>query len=407
MNRRTAYPSRRSVSVRLRKRLTGAAVIAAASCVALATLLLGPDQVLAARSDVADTTVPVLRAPSAALSPVRAPVSAPATMARHVYPYSIIPGGVSGREELASVIKTDKVVAAHYASFDVDKAIKLTVGKPRAVHVSYRKGDKVYWTAKKLMLVEGETLLSDGRSEMRARCANRISDVPQFPVELNEPTAEELDSVIGVAMDTAELGLDEAAADGFGLALASADLPSNSDTGGASFGNIRGNRTTLTKMASASGSSSIDPSELGNATSGSTVGPPIVVAPSQSQTEDKGDTPDPAETPGSKPSTPVPEVQPPAPDGSTTPGPDDTPVTLPAPPGNVPPPGEEPPTDGPDTPLPPLLPPEPLPWPPGSLPEQPEEPVHELPEPGTLWLSAAAFAGMLLLRRKGMRPKRA
>jgi hypothetical protein len=46
------------------------------------------------------------------------------------------------------------------------------------------------------MLAEGETLLSDGSSEVRTRCGNRISDVPQLPVEARGPTPEVLDSSV-------------------------------------------------------------------------------------------------------------------------------------------------------------------------------------------------------------------
>lgn len=116
---------------------------------------------------------------------------------RPVYRYSVVPGGVATQAELARIVRSDKVVASHYASFDVSRAQVVTVGKPRAVHVSYRKGDKVYWTAKKVMLREGETLLSDGKNEMRTRCANRVSDVAQFPIEAHAPSAAVLDAVEG------------------------------------------------------------------------------------------------------------------------------------------------------------------------------------------------------------------
>jgi hypothetical protein len=134
---------------------------------------------------------------------------------RRVYPYSIVPGGVAGAVELARVMRVDKVVAAHYAEFEVDKAEEKTVTAPRAVHVSYRKGDKVYWTAKKVMLAEGEVLLSDGTHEMRKRCANRISDTPQLPVEANGPSEAELDSYT-----MADVSIGE---DGVQLASLSAD----------------------------------------------------------------------------------------------------------------------------------------------------------------------------------------
>ena len=99
------------------------------------------------------------------------------------------------------MIRTDRVVAQHYAAFEVGKARAVVVDKPRAVHVSYRTDGKIYWTAHKVMLAEGETLLSDGRSEMRARCANRISDLPQYPVEAHQPAMEELDKPVELDKD--------------------------------------------------------------------------------------------------------------------------------------------------------------------------------------------------------------
>ncbi|MGZ8968754.1 MAG: PEP-CTERM sorting domain-containing protein [Telluria sp.] len=181
----------------------------AAGCTALLVTQLfhGADSFSAASPGVAE---PVRSAPGPANSALAAPgalaATAPAasTARRRVYPYSIIPGGVSGPDELARVIKTDPVVAAHYASFNVGAAKAYTVTTPRAVYVSYRKGDRVYWTAKKLMLAKGEVLLSDGQNEMRARCANRISDVPQLPVETNGPSESELDVPVEVAQELEE-----------------------------------------------------------------------------------------------------------------------------------------------------------------------------------------------------------
>lgn len=120
--------------------------------------------------------------------------------ARKMYPFSIVPGGVLSRDELARVVKSDKVAAAHYADFAVDKAHPVRVAKARAVYVSYRKNGQVYWTSKKVMLAEGETLLSDGTSEIRTRCGNRISDTPRLPVGANEPSPQVLDT----AMDADE-----------------------------------------------------------------------------------------------------------------------------------------------------------------------------------------------------------
>lgn len=197
MDFRTAYTRRLEKASRRQKRLGTLAVFGVTAGVA--ALLIpelaashGEDHV-GSSAGLALAAAPVFDAGAAAGEGAASP--------RRVYPYSIVPGGVSGAAELKRVIRADRVVAAHYASFDADQAREVIVTKPRAVHVSYRKGDQVFWTAKKVMLAQGETLLSDGTNEMRARCANRISDVPRFPVEAHGPSEEELDTVLAGASD--------------------------------------------------------------------------------------------------------------------------------------------------------------------------------------------------------------
>jgi hypothetical protein len=186
-----SYPSALRIQQRVRFRrrvLAGAFAGLAVSAVAFA-MTLERDAFPAASPDV-EVQATVAAAPAAA-----APVAATAPPLRRAYRYSIVPGGAANQAELARIVRSDKVVAAHYAGFDVDKARPVTVAAPRAVYVSYRKGDKVYWTAKKVMLQAGETLLTDGANEMRARCANRISDLPRFPVETHPPRPEALDAL--------------------------------------------------------------------------------------------------------------------------------------------------------------------------------------------------------------------
>lgn len=192
--RRATYAHRLEKSSQREKRLVALAVFGVA--VGVAGVLAPPLDIDWPNLDRQDGEVTHFGAnPAAVATPV---ASAPAGQgaARRIYPFSIIPGGVADRHELARVIRTDRVVAAHYADFDVANARAVTVTAPRAVYVSYRKGNQVYWTRKKLMLAPGETLFTDGRNEMRARCANRISDVPMYPVEAHGPTESELDSFV-------------------------------------------------------------------------------------------------------------------------------------------------------------------------------------------------------------------
>jgi hypothetical protein len=193
MDIRKAYLRRSKRQARLHKRLAVAAVLAAS---AGALVLLQADE-----KEVDQEALAAVLAGPAAPGVVRVADQPMPAGARRVYPYSIVPGGLNGRAELVQAVMADKVVAAHYAGFAVHKASLRSVGKPRAVYVSYRKGGQVYWTSKKVMLAEGETLLSDGEHDIRARCGNRIADTPQLPVEVKGPGEQELDTAVEQAAD--------------------------------------------------------------------------------------------------------------------------------------------------------------------------------------------------------------
>ncbi|MDY0977982.1 PEP-CTERM sorting domain-containing protein [Massilia sp. CFBP9012] len=368
--------------------------------------------------------------PGAALAPA-ASIAAPAAeqgAARRIYPFSIIPGGVADKDELARVIRTDAVVAAHYAGFDVANARAVTVTAPRAVYVSYRKGDQVYWTRKKLMLAPGETLLTDGKNEMRARCANRISDVPMYPVEAHGPTESELDSFVtedggGIMAVAAGLeGFDDGPSagqryhtevfpNGAGLLTGAApaaqsrlaDLmgspPARYGSGisnGGTLGDGSGDGATTPSTGTPVGSTPT-PGGAGNGNAGSGDSPggglpgaSTPSTPTPSTPTPSSPTPDPGTVPGSDPDPgpgPNPELSPPTPGVPGTPGGPDTPGTpgVPGTPGNPGIPG----TPG---------------GPPDDIEVEPNDPV-DVPEPGTLWLGGAAFAAMLWLRRKGPRAR--
>ncbi len=113
---------------------------------------------------------------------------------RPVYPYSIIPGGVSSPGELKSAVTTDPVVASHYSGFDLAKARVIRLNKELAAYVSYRKGNKVYWTSHKLVLRAGENIITDGFHSARTRCGNRISETAVKPVNSKDPTIAELET---------------------------------------------------------------------------------------------------------------------------------------------------------------------------------------------------------------------
>jgi hypothetical protein len=125
---------------------------------------------------------------------VRASAGAP-VVRRAGYPYSVVPGGVHSSHELA-LARADRVVAAHYAAVDLSAVRVDTVRDPRRVHVSYRIGDEIYWTKRTVLLSPGERILTDGRTEIRSRCGNIISDTPQGPTSDQEPSITEFDRAL-------------------------------------------------------------------------------------------------------------------------------------------------------------------------------------------------------------------
>lgn len=112
---------------------------------------------------------------------------------RPIYPYSVIPGGARNKRELQTALRNDPVIAAHYAGFRTQSVRILRLRASRQAYVSYRMGDHIYWTRKKITLHAGETLLTDGTHFARARCGNRIADTPLGPSSPSEPPVETLD----------------------------------------------------------------------------------------------------------------------------------------------------------------------------------------------------------------------
>jgi hypothetical protein len=117
-------------------------------------------------------------------------VSAPLVVPRRlVYPYSVVPGGVQTPEDLREISDHDRVVGSHYAGFDFRNARIVALDQPKLVYLSYRMGDRVFWTGKRISLHKGELVITDGRMTARTRCANRISESPQPAVSPMEPPA--------------------------------------------------------------------------------------------------------------------------------------------------------------------------------------------------------------------------
>jgi hypothetical protein len=115
---------------------------------------------------------------------------------REVYPYSVVPGGVRIPGELRAASEHDPVVASHYAEFGYRNARIVRVKQAKLVYVSYRIGDQIFWTSKRLSLHVGEKLITDGKTTARARCGNQVSAVRHFMTSPAEPSVEVLDQLI-------------------------------------------------------------------------------------------------------------------------------------------------------------------------------------------------------------------
>lgn len=112
---------------------------------------------------------------------------------RPVYPYSVVPGGVKDARELKWAVDHDPVVAAHYAGFDFIHARLVRLLMAHTAYVSYRIGNKIYWTHRLIRLKAGETLLTDGKITARTRCGNRVEEVPQQATSASEPPPGKFD----------------------------------------------------------------------------------------------------------------------------------------------------------------------------------------------------------------------
>jgi hypothetical protein len=112
---------------------------------------------------------------------------------RMVYPYSIVPGGVTSADELSQAAAHDSVVASHYAGFNYRRAHLVEVKQAQKVYLSYRLHNKVFWTVRQASLHPGEKLLTDGTVTARARCGNQVSVLPHVATSPDEPTLAELD----------------------------------------------------------------------------------------------------------------------------------------------------------------------------------------------------------------------
>jgi hypothetical protein len=139
------------------------------------------------------------------------PVREPQLPERPVFRHSVIPGGAYSSDEVESAMARDGVVAAHYSGVTPGALRVETLPTDSDVYMSYRIGQKIFWTKQKVRLREGETILTDGLHHIRARCGNCIAFAPMSPTADDEPGEMEFDALIddaGQVPSHVPLGID-------------------------------------------------------------------------------------------------------------------------------------------------------------------------------------------------------
>jgi PEP-CTERM motif-containing protein len=121
--------------------------------------------------------------------------AASAAPRRPTFNYSVIKGGAWDAQDLKRAVQQDPVVADHYRGVDIATMRPVTLASDRLAFVSYRVGDRVYWTKRKLRIRSGETILTNGQTEIRARCGNCISLEPLLPTADDEPDEAAFDAL--------------------------------------------------------------------------------------------------------------------------------------------------------------------------------------------------------------------
>ena len=114
---------------------------------------------------------------------------------RKVFPFSVVPGGAISKAEVLAMVAKDPIVREHYKGIDLDKLKPYCLTQSAQGYVSYRVGNRIYWTTRRLYLKAGEILLSDGVNVLRGRCGNRVSVEARLPALVaSEPKEEVFDS---------------------------------------------------------------------------------------------------------------------------------------------------------------------------------------------------------------------
>jgi hypothetical protein len=341
---------------------------------------------------------------------------------RLVYPYSVVSGGVANAAEVRRAVLQDPVVRAHYRRLDLGRLRPVILDQDKAAYVSYRKADKVFWTAKKIRLFKGEALLTDGSNTVRGRCGNLVSDSHMAMASAEEPPEEVLntpDLPTGAlallqpsyAMDPSEVAAPEDTPLPDDIPLPVAPGPDPEPASGQPAGPVTQTLVTPPMLYGGTGV----PLWINSAGTPGSSSPPTTPPGTATTTGGGGTTPPATQPPAlNPPRFGIPSLSPPG-GISPHPGPEPPlppsvapPRTFPGSPSPIPPFFTGPPTTGRRIPDP--TPPEPTPPDPGAGPGPgpdpgPQPTPSDVPEPSSWLLAGAGMLGLLWLahsnRRRG------
>ena len=103
------------------------------------------------------------------------------------YRLSLIPGGAGNMLELDLMVQLDPVLQRFYKNFNFDKQREFVIDHDIDVYMSFRVGDDIRWTKKKVHVKKGEEAVTDGTYTILLRCGNMIAWTPQgtdtYPAE--------------------------------------------------------------------------------------------------------------------------------------------------------------------------------------------------------------------------------
>lgn len=108
---------------------------------------------------------------------------------------SLVPGGVGSLEDMRARANSDPVLGKLFAGFNWSAARCSTYPEDFAAFVSFRRGARVLWSKKPILIKHGTAYCTDGAMSFLMRCGNLIRMTPapdaqseDIPEEiLNEP----------------------------------------------------------------------------------------------------------------------------------------------------------------------------------------------------------------------------